>query len=112
MLQAAGTMISRVEAGALLASPTLDHPLGDPLGVVLGKIALGQDPSDDLPYALLGLLVERPTAHLPIYREEVSSAIGDPPTLVIDHLCHSLASICYSIYWVIRAARANDDTQF
>lgn len=108
MLQAAGTMISRVEAGALLASPTLDHPLG----VVLGKIALGQNPSDDLPYALLGLPVERPTAHLPIYREEVSSAVGDPPTLVIDHVCHSLASICYSIYWVIRAARANDDTQF
>jgi hypothetical protein len=55
--------------------------------------------------------VERPTAHLPIYREEVGSAVGDPPTFVIDQVRHSLASICYSIYWVIRAARANDDTQ-
>jgi hypothetical protein len=28
------------------------------------------------------------------------------------HVCHTLASVCYSIYWVIRAARANGEALF
>jgi hypothetical protein len=103
-LQISVPTVPAIDPTALFAGPTFDHLLG----IMTGKVALGQDPPDDLPYTLLRLFVERPTAQLPIYREEVGGPVGDPPTLVLDHVCHAVASTCYSISSVIRAARANN----
>jgi len=83
-------------------------PLYRPLEVVFGRVLLGQDPSNNLTDALLGLPVERPTAHLPIDAEEVGNPVGNLPIFVLDHVCYGLASICYSTSWVIRAVRTNN----
>jgi hypothetical protein len=88
----------------MLVSPPLYHPLD----VVFGWVLLRQDPSNNLTDALLGLPVERPTAHLPIDAEEVGNPVGNPPIFVLYRLCYGLASLCYSTSWVIRAVRTNN----
>ena len=66
VLQAAGTVATLpVDAGALLAGPRFDHPLG----ILLRKVPLGYSPPNNLLDTLFRLFVERPTTHLTIYRE-------------------------------------------
>lgn len=91
VLQAVSAAIFTVDACTVLASPLLYRSLR----VVPGKIAPEQDPPHNLVYTLFGLSVESPSAHLPIYREDISGVVSDLPTLVLDHACHSLASVYF-----------------
>lgn len=78
VLQAATPKVLVIDASAVLAGPAFDHPLG----IVPKKVSLGYDPPYDPTDTVLGLLVERPMAHVPIEGQEVGSLVGEPPPLI------------------------------
>src|SRR5215213_1043921 len=66
-----------VDAGAVLLGPPLDHALG----VVAGKVPLGEHPLDDFADTMGGLPVERSAAHVPVHLEKSRGLVGESPLL-------------------------------